>query len=341
MPHERSSKPLVKAPRRHALFLSVTYFLVTAAYIRFSTELVVPFSNGSVERLARLETIKGTAFMMLTAMAFYLSIRWVAKRTARISEELNETRERWAEAERQAAPAMLASVIAHDVANLLTVLRLNVEKMKRTESMPVRAIEAVAKFEQGTDRLTELVKRLRGASKSLFNEDPVVFDFKKSVEETLELMRSHVCCENVEIETLSGSSVDLRGYPVLVHQLVMNLAINAAEATSRAGRIRFTIAPFADGVSLISEDDGPGIAPSLREKVLGAFFTTKTTGTGLGLTSVRSCVEIHKGKLEVSDSTDLGGAKFTAILPNLSDERVEKLRHPERIKKSRQPEMTH
>lgn len=341
MMNERSAKPLVEAPRRYALFLSLIYFVVTAAYIRFSTELIVPFSDGSVERLAQLEKIKGTCFMLLTAMAFYLSIRWVARRTARISEELNETRERWAEAERQAAPAMLASVIAHDVANLLTVLRLNVEKMKRTEPLPVRATEAVAKFEQGTDRLTELVKRLRGASKSLFSEDPVVFDFRKSVEETLWLMQSHVCCENVVIETVGGPPAELRGYPVLVHQLVMNLVINAAEATSRAGRVRFTIVPFSGGVSLISEDDGPGIAPSLREKVLSAFFTTKTTGTGLGLTSVRSCVEIHKGKLEISDSNDLGGAKFTAILPDLSDERVEELRHPDRIKKPRPPEMTH
>jgi signal transduction histidine kinase len=132
----------------------------------------------------------------------------------------------------------------------------------------------------------------------------------------------------------------LRGYPVLVQKLVLNNMINAAEATSRTGRVRFTLSAFDNGVSLIAEDDGPGIEVSLREKVLGAFFTTKATGTGLGLSSVRTCVEIHKGHLEISDSVELGGAKFSIVLPNLTDERVEKLRHPERASNARPFEPT-
>jgi signal transduction histidine kinase len=91
--------------------------------------------------------------------------------------------------------------------------------------------------------------------------------------------------------------------------------------------VRFTIAQAADGVSLIAEDDGPGIEAPLREKVLNSFFTTKSTGTGLGLTSVRTCVEIHEGTLEIGDSEDLGGAKFSIHLPNLVAVRVDKLRH--------------
>jgi signal transduction histidine kinase len=109
---------------------------------------------------------------------------------------------------------------------------------------------------------------------------------------------------------------------------VMNLMINAAEASDRAGRVRFTVNRLEGGVTLSVEDNGSGIAPSLHEKVMGAFFTTKETGSGLGLTSVRSCVDIHAGTMSIGDS-ELGGAKFSIWLPDLSPARIEVLRNPE------------
>ncbi len=315
---------LVDRPRRLALIAALLYFAATSAYIHLSADLVVTLARGDISRIVFYQKIKGTIFMLVTAFTFYFSMRWVSNRTAAFSEELHETRERWLQAESKSASALLASVIAHDVANLLTVLRLNVERVKRSGSTP----EAVAKFEQVTDRLVDLVKRLRGASSSLFEDDPVSFDFSKNVQETLTLMQSHICCERVSIELAQGvSHINLRGYPVLVHQLVMNLMINAAEATSRAGHVRFTISQAANGVLLVAEDNGPGIEAPLREKVLNAFFTTKSTGTGLGLTSVRTCVEIHEGTLEIGESKDLGGAKFSITLPNLGEARLDKLRH--------------
>ena len=317
-------------PKRYALFLALTYLGLTCIYMFISTKWLTSLSDGSIERFAQMAFIKGCCFMLLTAIAFYASMRWVTKKAAESAIELHQTQERWLEAERQAAPALLASVIAHDLANLLTVLRLSVEKMKRIPELPIPAEDAIAKFDRGTQRLTDLVKRLRGASLSLFNEEPQNFDFTKCVSETLSLMQSHVCCENATIELTGDKAVSVRGYTVLVHQLVMNLLINAAEATDRKGHIRFNVTNADGGVMLTVDDNGTGIAPSLRERVMNAFFTTKQTGSGLGLTSVRSCVEIHKGTMQITDSPDLGGARFEIWFPDLSDERIEDLRHPER-----------
>jgi|GEM_PF-2418822 len=338
---EHKLAPQSKSSRRYAFAFSAGYLVVTYFYAQMSTMLLAGIAKGSVERFERLESIKDGSFMILTAIGFYFTIRWVSKRIARTERELHETHERWAEAERQAAPALFASVIAHDVANLLTVLRLSAEKLKRLPSMPEAAFQWIAKLNQSTDRLMELVKRLRGVSSALFNEEPHHFDFSKSVAETLRLMDGHVSCEKAAIELVSDTRVELRGYPVLIHQLVMNLLINAAEATGRVGRVRFTILNSENGVSLVVDDNGPGIEPSLREKVLNSFFTTKTLGTGLGLTSVRTCVEIHQGFLQITDSPDLGGARFLISLPNLTNSRVEELRHPERKPQPRAPELTH
>lgn len=331
----------MKTSRRFALFVALSYFAVTSLWIQVSTDWVAHLANGNAVLLEHFQKMKGFAFMFVTSGLMYVAIRWVARATAKQARELHRTEERWMEAERQAAPALLASCIGHDVANLLTVIRLNLERLKRADGLTATARESIAKLDQGTDRLMELVKRLRGATTGLFREQPVCFDFSKSVEETLSLMHTHICCENATIEFSPVGGVMLVGYPVLIHQLVMNLLINAAEATERRGRVRFTATSVesggesrAGGISLVVEDDGPGIAPSLREKVMSAFFTTKQAGSGLGLSSVRSCVDIHHGTMSISDSAELGGAKFSVTLPDLTLDRVEELRHPHRHMKA-------
>ena len=270
--------------------------------------------------------------MAVSSTALYFAISWGLRSFAKGTGELHTAHERRLEAEHQATPALLASSIAHDVANLLTIIRVNLERVKREAGLPTPVGEAVAKIDKGTDRLTDLVKRLRGAKSSLFSEEPTQFDFNKAVNETISLMRTHVCCEKTRIEFNGDPETNLRGYVTVVHQLVMNLIINAAEATNQTSnepRVDFAVRRQAGGVELIVEDNGPGISPSLREKVLSPFFTTKATGTGLGLTSVNSCVEIYRGSLAIDESPTLGGARFTIMLPDLSDERVRELRNPD------------
>lgn len=319
-------KQTIRAPRRAALLIACSYLAITTIWVQVSQAWVLRLAGGNTERLVQLQIYKALGFMTFSTIGLYFALMAVAKKAALASRTLSETQGRWAAAERRAAPALVASVIAHDVANLLTVLRLNVEKLKRSNGVAER--ETLTRLDNGVDRLTELVKRLKGASSTLFQQPPALFDFSKAVGETLSLMQSHSCCESTTIQLIESPRVMLRGYPVLVHQLVMNLLINAAEATGRVGVIRFQVMQIPGGVALAVDDNGPGIAASLREKVLGAFFTTKETGTGLGLCSVRSCVDMHGGTLEIGDSTDLGGARFTMTLPDLTDHRFIELKNP-------------
>lgn len=326
--------------RRYALVISLTYFVITSLWIQFSTMWGAHVANGDVVRLVDLQKMTGFSFMLVTALALYFSWRWISRKSAKHAKDLQETQERWMEAEQRAAPALLASCISHDVANLLTVLRLNLERVKRFDNLPPVVSDAIVRMDSGTNRLTELVKRLRGASSSLFQDAPVSFDFSKSVEETLSLMQGHAFYETMTIELVPGAGTMLSGYPILVHQLVMNLMINAAEATDRVGRVRFMVGSIDGGVSLLVEDNGPGILPNLREKVMSAFFTTKVRGSGLGLTSVRSCVDIHGGTMAIEDS-DLGGAKFSIRLPDLGQLRLQELRQPGKDRQRFLAEVSH
>ena len=72
-----------------------------------------------------------------------------------------------------------------------------------------------------------------------------------------------------------------------------------------------------DGARIVVEDDGPGIADSVRGRIFDPYFTTKADGTGLGLAIVKKVVVEHGGEIEATSSRRLGGARFVLRLPGL------------------------
>jgi two-component system sensor histidine kinase HydH len=100
------------------------------------------------------------------------------------------------------------------------------------------------------------------------------------------------------------------------NDILSNVVLNAIEAASRPGRvcIQFQCGPESCEVDV--EDDGPGISPDLREKILQPFFTTKPRGTGLGLAIVARRLEEIGGKLEIdSPIANQRGTRFRLGFP--------------------------
>jgi len=103
--------------------------------------------------------------------------------------------------------------------------------------------------------------------------------------------------------------------PAQFAQAVQNLVLNAVQALDRDGRITVATATHADrGVALTVADDGPGIPDDVQNKIFEVFFTTRESGTGLGLNIVSRIVEEHGGTLTV-DSRPGEGAAFRIQLP--------------------------
>jgi two-component system NtrC family sensor kinase len=105
-----------------------------------------------------------------------------------------------------------------------------------------------------------------------------------------------------------------------LQQILLNLVVNARQAMTAARchgqvRIGLQVAPEAGVVTLLVEDDGPGVPAELREVVFEPFFTTKTAdGTGLGLYICRGIAQAHGGTLGMEERPD-GGARFVLALP--------------------------
>jgi signal transduction histidine kinase len=99
-------------------------------------------------------------------------------------------------------------------------------------------------------------------------------------------------------------------------QVLLNLLLNAADACGERGRIVVRAAPVSQGVRIVVEDTGPGVAPNVRDRLFEPFVTTKDVGkgTGLGLAVCRGLVEADGGTI-VLDAEYTKGARFVIELP--------------------------
>ena len=100
------------------------------------------------------------------------------------------------------------------------------------------------------------------------------------------------------------------------HQVLVNLVVNAAEATPEGGTITVRTEVSADGTNILLHvtDTGPGVPPEVRSHIFDPFFTTKTMGTGLGLPVAWGIVQQHQGRLSFITAPERG-ATFTVELP--------------------------
>ena len=118
------------------------------------------------------------------------------------------------------------------------------------------------------------------------------------------------------VELDLGEVPRLFGRPQQIVQLVVNLVVNAGQASGPTGHVRVSTRQEPDAVVLAIEDDGAGMAPETRARLFTPFFTTKRVGegTGLGLAVVHGIVKAHGGSIEVR--SELGkGSTFTVRLP--------------------------
>jgi signal transduction histidine kinase len=106
-----------------------------------------------------------------------------------------------------------------------------------------------------------------------------------------------------------------------LRQVLLNLLLNAIDATPRGGAVEVAACAAADGVEIVVSDAGAGIAPELRERVFEPFFSTRGGAHGgIGLAIARSLVEHAAGRISVRDAAG-GGAAFAIVLPASADPR--------------------
>lgn len=295
-----------------ALLLGVSYVAFCSAYILLSSARAARLASSVVE-LERFEQWKGVAFVAITGLLFFAAAWLVLRRLAAQQEQLERQQAVLAAAEGPALAGAFSAAVAHDINNVLTIARGGFDALARPELPPERRARAEGLIAQAFQDLADIARRMArlGATATEPHAEPL--DLAQLVRDTVRFGRRHARIAGCHVGVETPASFPFRADRQLVQRALLNLLLNAAEATQGRGAIEVRLLPEGDDATLEVHDDGPGVAPELRESIFVAFQTTKPHGTGLGLFSVRSAAEAHAGHVTL-ETSPLGGACFRVTL---------------------------
>ena len=247
----------------------------------------------------------------------------VARALARASaaRALEETRGQVEHMARVATVSGLAAAVSHELRQPLTAIRINAEAGARLLARDPPDLDEVRIIFQDIVRddvrASEVIEQFRAL---LTKRDPVstVIDLNGVCRSTARLVDHEVRVRRARLAIALDPELPLvRGDPVLLQQVIINLTLNALDAVAASSPDREVVLGTAvcdGGVEVYVQDSGPGLAPEVRKRLFEPFFSTKPHGLGMGLTIVRTIVERHGGSLR-SENGSGGGALFTVTLP--------------------------
>jgi signal transduction histidine kinase len=235
-----------------------------------------------------------------------------------IGEKLQLERE-LAERERMALVGQLAASISHNLKNPLgsikTILQVQMEGAELPASLRGETQMVLDEINRLSGKLNQLLQFSRPGVRGPAKSDRCnIVAVAKSVAEVL--------CREAESRGVvlelapHGPGCEVACSAEAANDVLSNVILNAIEAVSQSGHVSVALQCEPRSCTVAVEDDGPGIAPALREKIVQPFFTTKPRGTGLGLAIVARRLEEIGGQLEInSPIVNERGTRFRLEFP--------------------------
>jgi PAS domain S-box-containing protein len=241
----------------------------------------------------------------------------------RAEEALRKANADLAHVTRLMAMGEFAASIAHEIkqpiAAAITDANTCLRWLRRDHPDLQEACEAASRIIKDVTRAADIINRVRLLSKKAVPELELV-DVNEVIHEVMVLLRHEATRYSISIRTELGEKLPkIVADRVQLQQVLMNLMLNGIEAmkeVSPAGVLRIQSEREEDGRLLISvSDTGVGLPPDRVDQIFNAFFTTKSQGTGMGLTISRSIIESHGGRLWATANSG-HGATFRFTLPS-------------------------
>ena len=221
----------------------------------------------------------------------------------------------------------LAASLAHEITQPIASARNNARAaLNFLDQRPPdlgEVSEALGCVVGDADRAGHIVDRIREHIKKAPPRKER-FDLNAAINEVIVLARSAITENGVSVQTgLADGLFPVQGDRVQVQQVVLTLVLNAGEAMGsvEAGARELSISTEqnrTDGVLVAVRDSGSGIDPTHLERVFEAFYTTKSSGTGMGLSICRSIIDAHGGRLW-AEANEPRGAVFQFTLPGAAE----------------------
>lgn len=227
------------------------------------------------------------------------------ERAAARLEELSRLQSELVQRERLAALGEAAAVMAHEVRNPIAAILNAVTLLTRHPNTATGELHAVIAEE--AERLDRIVGDLLAMGRPM-NPRPRAVDLADLAASAFAILKSRK-----ESASCVLDPVDVEGDPHalvdadLVLLAVLNVVRNAVQASPEGGHVHVTVRAEEATRLLIVEDQGPGLPDEIAGRMFEPFFTTRATGTGIGLAVVRRVVDAHGGSVEVGHRAAGGG----------------------------------
>ncbi len=229
------------------------------------------------------------------------------------TKELQQSQAMLIQQEKQAAFGLLAAGIAHEVGNPLAAISSLVQLLNRREA-DERTRERLMMVDDQLRRIQRTLRELVDFSRPA-NNAPTLCDVQSAIDAALNIAKYYKRMKGKRIVTAYAAGVPpIRVVRDQLVQVILNLILNALDATEEGSTIELKTMIKDGALHILVSDEGHGIAPTHQERIFQPYFTTKDTGTGLGLFVCRNIIEqqLH-GRIELTKS-DATGTQFSIIL---------------------------
>ena len=234
--------------------------------------------------------------------------------TMRDSESVRRIENEIELSRRLAAIGRLTSGVAHEVKNpinaIVVHLELLREKMREIDPDTRRHLDIIGREIQRLDRVVQMLVDFNRPVELRLSD----FDLRRLVEEVVLLASPEAARQGVQLETKLPDVLPVRADADLMKQAVLNVVLNGVQAMSNGGVLNIS-GKQNDGTATVEiQDQGGGISPDVRDKVFNLYFTTKKTGSGIGLAMSYRVLQLHNGAIDFE--TEVGrGTTFRLLLP--------------------------
>jgi signal transduction histidine kinase len=234
----------------------------------------------------------------------------------RMRTNLQKTQRELLDAERLATIGRMASSISHDLRHSLAAVVANAEFLCESKLTPAQREDLYAEIRVAVNQMTDLIESLLEFSRTRESLRPSYGNVRSAVDRAVQTVKTHPEFQRVRIRiTTDGLTEGWFDFKKLERAL-LNLLLNACEAVPEdTGRIDVGLRRVGEKLEIRIEDNGPGVADVVREKLFAPFVSYgKENGTGMGLTVVQKIVQDHGGDVVV-ERTSTAGTTFRIGLP--------------------------
>lgn len=246
------------------------------------------------------------------------SFNQMSLRLKEMRQRIDEANKKLIQAEKLASIGRISAGIAHEIRNPLTSVKLNIQKVIEDAGIDRIDMDHLEIAHEGINQIESFIKEMLNYTRvSDLNLDE--FSMPQIIEESAKMVKHSMELKGVGLE----KNYDAELPPIRVDAdklrlVFVNIMRNANEAVEPGGSIKIFASlvgtPSKRAIKIEISDNGCGIPERDKENIFEPYFTTKTSGFGLGLANARKIVEQHKGTIHVKKSKE-AGTIFEIVLP--------------------------